>query len=221
MSRVTVRPAQADDLSSIAHLLRQLYAAELPGALSGPVAGQENVLRFTLDAKNQRGLQRRYVACLADGQIVATAAMEVPGEVPYERAPDGTIGMALKEMGYGPTLRLLLTVARSMVGGYRPPLSNAAFLHSVVVDDSQRGQGVGRALVHAMEAYALAAGYSSMLLQVLATNQPAQRLYAQLGYQQIWQSPPWSRLVSWPSYVLQKSLTGELPKAKAPGLPSR
>lgn len=207
MSTVTVRPAQAADLDSIAHLLRQLYAAELPGALSGSVLGQERVLRFTLEANNQRGLHRRYVACTAAGQVVATAALEVPGEAPYERAPDGTIGISLKEMGYGPTIRLLLTVARSMVGGYRPSLSDAAFLHSVVVDESQRGQGVGAILMRAMEDYARADGYSSMLLQVLATNQPAQRLYAQLGYQQIWQSPGWSRLFSWSSYVLQKGLT--------------
>lgn len=207
MSTLTLRPATADDLPTIARLLTQLYAAELPGALTGSPAGQARVLEFTLSTNNQRGLHRRYVASDAVGQVVATAAMEVPGETPYDRAPDGTIGMALKEMGYGPTLRLLLVVARSMIATYQRTLPDAVFLHSVVVDEGQRGQGVGRQLMNALEAQALAEGYRSSLLQVLAANQPARRLYTQLGYQPIWQSPAWSRLLALPSYVLQKQLS--------------
>ncbi len=207
MSTIRVRPAHADDLPAIAQLLMQLYAAELPGALSGSVIGQQRVLQFTLAANNQRGLHRRYVAYNEAGAVVATAAMEVPGEAPYERAPDGTIGLAFKEMGYGATARLLLVVAQSMIGGYRQTLPDAVFLHSVVVDERQRGQGIGRILMKALEDQAGAEGYSSVLLQVLAANQPARHLYAHLGYQQIWQSPSWSRLLAWPSYVLQKQVS--------------
>src|SRR5690606_22433973 len=122
------------------------------------------------------------------------------------RAPDGTIGMALKEMGVGPTVRLLLVVARSMIGGYQRTIPDAAFLHSFVVDEQQRGQGIGRGLMDALEARAQAEGYGSMLLQVLAANQAARRLYAQLGYQPIWQSPAWSGWIALPSYILQKQL---------------
>ncbi len=206
MSAITVRPATADDLPAIAQLLTQLYAAELPGALSGSPEGQTRVLQFTLETNNQRGLHRRYVACNEAGQVIATAALEVPDEPPYERAPDGTIGMALKAMGVGPTLRLLLVVARNMFGGYQHTVSDAAFLHSFVVDERQRGQGIGRSLMDALEARAQAEGYGAMRLQVLAANQTARRLYAQLGYQPIWQSPAWSRLIALPSYVLQKQL---------------
>ncbi len=206
MSAITVRPATAADLPAIAQLLTQLYAAELPGALSGSPEGQARVLQFTLETNQQRGLRGRYVACNAAGQVVATAALEVASEPPYDRAPNGTVGMAFKEMGVGPTLRLLLVVARTMFGGYQRTEPNAAFLHSFVVDERQRGQGIGRSLMNALEARAQAEGYESMLLQVLAANQAARRLYAHLGYQPIWQSPAWSRLIALPSYVLQKPL---------------
>ncbi|CAN5721012.1 GNAT family N-acetyltransferase [soil metagenome] len=203
---ITVRPAQRADLPIVADLLIQLYAAELPGALNGPMTGQQRLMRFTLEANDMQGLHRRYVACTADGLVVATAALEVPDEAPYARAPTGTIGAARRFIGARATARLLLTVAQSLIGASFQRPVDAVFIHSVVVDARQRGQGIGRTLMQAIEQIALAQGYPAALLQVLAANQPARQLYRQCGYTDIWQSPSWASLLSWPSYIMQKKL---------------
>lgn len=203
---VLVRPAVHEDFPRIAQLLIQLYAAELPGALSGAPAGQQELLEFTLAAKQAQGLQGRYVACNAAGDILATGTVEYPGVTPYERAPDGTIQLAVTRIGYRATARLLLTVARSMVPSPRPSTPDAVWLHSVVVDDRHRGQGIGRVLMNQLEAQAIAHGYQAVWLQVLAMNQPARQLYQQLGYKEMWSSPRWHRLLTWPSYLMRKTL---------------
>ncbi len=206
-SELTVRPAGRADLPVIADLLIQLYAAELPGALNGPLAGQQDLMRFTLEANDTQGLHRRYVACTTAGDVIATAAIEAPGEARYERAPAGTIGKAVTCIGYRATARLLLTVAQSMIGATFKTPDDAVFIHSVVVDRRHRGQGIGETLMQAVEQSALEQGYPSAILQVLAANQPARQLYRHCGYQDIWQSPRWAAILSWPSYMMQKMLT--------------
>lgn len=76
---VTIRQASCEDFPAIAWLLRQLYTIELPGALHGSPAAQQELLQFTLAAKNDQGLRGRYVACDAAGQVVATATLAVGG----------------------------------------------------------------------------------------------------------------------------------------------
>lgn len=206
-SPITIRPATRDDFPAIARLLRQLYAVELPGALRGAPAAQQALLEFTLAAKANQGLQGRYVACDVAGNVVATATVEYPGTTPYDRAPDGTISQAIKRIGYGATARLLLVVARSLVPVPRPQTPDAVWLHSVVVDEASRGQGIGQAIMTTVEAQAAAAGYQRAWLQVLQMNQPAQRLYQQLGYTVAWSTPRWQHLLTWPSSLLVKPLT--------------
>lgn len=212
---ITMRPAKHADLPAIADLLIQLYAAELPGALNGSLAGQQALMLFTLQANNTQGLHRRYVASTTAGDVIATAAIEAPGEPRYERAPTGTISKALTYIGYQATARLLLTVAQSMLGTNFKIPTDAVFVHSVVVDAQRRGQGIGQTLMQAVEQSAREQGYSSAVLQVLAANQPARRLYRQCGYQEIWQSPHWASRLSWPSYIMQKMLVSRTPKANA------
>lgn len=206
-SEITVRPAQRADLPMIADLLIQLYAAELPGALHGPRARQQALMRFTLEANDIQGLRRRYVACTPAGDVIATAAIEAPAEARYERAPAGTISKALTCIGYPATARLLLTVAQSMIGTNFKTPADAVFFHSVVVDARCRGQGIGQTLMQAVEQIARKEGYPAAVLQVLAANQPARRLYGHCGYQDIWRSPRWAAMLSWPSYIMQKTLT--------------
>ena len=203
---VTIRPASRADFPAIARLLCQLYTVELPGALRGPQAAQQELLQFTLAAKDDQGLRGRYVACDTAGQVVATATMEYPGMTPYDRAPDGTISRAVKLIGYAATARLLMVVARSLVPAPRPQTPDAAWIHSVVVDEAQRGQGIGQAIMTAVEAQASAASYQTAWLQVLAMNQPARRLYQQLGYTAAWATPRWQHTLTWPSYLMVKTL---------------
>lgn len=203
---LTVRPASRADFPAIARLLVQLYAVELPGALHGSLTAQQELLQFTLTAKQDQGVQGRYVACDATGKVLATASIDYPGATPYERAPDGTISQAVNLIGYAATARLLMVVARSLVPVPRPHTSDMVWLHSVVVDEGHRGQRIGQTMMTALEEQARTQGYRAAWLQVLAMNQPARRLYQQLGYTEMWTTPRWQQLLTWPSYLMCKAL---------------
>lgn len=57
-----------------------------------------------------------------------------------------------------------------------------AKVHDLVVIPEARAQGIGRALVHAVEEWSAARGMASIELTVWEFNGAARRLYEQLGY---------------------------------------
>ncbi|NNJ11794.1 GNAT family N-acetyltransferase [Chloroflexales bacterium ZM16-3] len=203
---LSTRPARAEDLPQVAGLLAQLYEAELPGALSGNREAQRRLLQFTLEAGGGQGLRQRYVMVDGAGAVLATAAIDMPGEPPYERAPDGTVRKALEIIGLRDTVRLLLTVGRSMVAAHRERPHGSALIHSVVVDAGQRGRGLGGALMAVIEGEIRATGLPTAMIQVLQANQSARQLYRRLGYEAIWESPRYLRAIAWPTYLMRKEL---------------
>ncbi len=58
-----------------------------------------------------------------------------------------------------------------------------AFVADLMVDADQRRRGFGRTMMAGLTEWAAEAGASVLLLQVLADNEPAQQLYAQLGFE--------------------------------------
>ena len=204
---LTIRPARLTDLPALADLLVQLYGAELPDALTGAPSRQRSLLRFTLDAQPTRALQHRYVLCDAGDTVLATGMLHRPTEPPFERAPAGTIRMAMALLGYRATWRLLLTVGRSLLGVDHTQRTDTVLIHSVVVDERSRGQGLGHTLMDALEHIATTHGYQRAWLQVLSTNTAARRLYVHRGYQDVWEAPRWVAALSWSSAVMEKALT--------------
>ncbi|CAK0752443.1 (ribosomal protein S18)-alanine N-acetyltransferase [Gammaproteobacteria bacterium] len=63
--------------------------------------------------------------------------------------------------------------------------SSKAYLYSIVVDQSARGQGIGRALLNAGELAARDYGRTSMVLEVREDNDSAQNLYHRADYHKI------------------------------------
>ena len=61
----------------------------------------------------------------------------------------------------------------------------------------------------ALEHIAMEHGYQWAMLQVLADNETARRLYLHRGYQDMWHTPWWLAALSWPSYVMQKALNSD------------
>jgi len=55
-------------------------------------------------------------------------------------------------------------------------------LHDLCVLDSHRGQGIGRALLRAVEQAAVERGCAKVTLEVLEHNRPARSLYESLGF---------------------------------------
>jgi ribosomal protein S18 acetylase RimI-like enzyme len=77
----------------------------------------------------------------------------------------------------------------------------------VVVDESQRRRGVGRAMIAQMEEQARRAGAATALLRVMAGNSGARELYLRLGYRTLARSSPLARLLGVPSELMRKELS--------------
>ena len=73
---------------------------------------------------------------------------------------------------------LWMGIAIDQINGIRHP---NIFL--IYVDPLYRRQGIGRALMGHAQEWAKDRGYTQIGLQVFTTNQPAIKLYQQLGYQ--------------------------------------
>jgi ribosomal protein S18 acetylase RimI-like enzyme len=58
----------------------------------------------------------------------------------------------------------------------------AGVLHDVIVDPEHRGRGVGRLLLDASLAYLKSRGAPRVVLSTAVRNEPAQRLFASMGF---------------------------------------
>ncbi|MGQ9548473.1 MAG: GNAT family N-acetyltransferase [Roseiflexus sp.] len=207
----TVRPATQTDVPDLAFLIAELYQAEMPGALTGSVKKQAELLRFTLEANGDKALRHRYVLCNESGVVVGTGMIEFPGNQRFERAPGGTLATAFRTLGVFPALRLGSTVVRALFGAYHHTDPHSALIHTVVVTRSERSKGAGATLMHTLECAIRECGYTRARLQVLAWNTGAQRFYERLGYTTIWRLSGWRTLLSWPSVVMEKVLKDHNP----------
>jgi ribosomal protein S18 acetylase RimI-like enzyme len=96
----------------------------------------------------------------------------------------------LEEMVGSPAITLLLAYneAGEIVGTltlamFRIPTALRAWIEDVIVDDSQRGQGIGEALTrHALEV-AKAAGATTVDLTSRPSREAANRLYQRVGFE--------------------------------------
>ena len=61
--------------------------------------------------------------------------------------------------------------------------SSEWWIYDVEIDETQRGKGVGRAAMHAIEAYVKERGGSTLWLSVFGFNQTAQKLYLSEGFE--------------------------------------
>lgn len=68
------------------------------------------------------------------------------------------------------------------IGGPAPDSPNSAALFSMWVDPQARRHGLGSALIEAVKAWALGAGYPMLGLGVTTGNAPAIALYERLGF---------------------------------------
>lgn len=202
----SIRPAVQADASALSRLVTQLYAAELPGALTGPIEGQEALFRFTLEANGENALKNRHVMGDENGNILATGMIQFSDEPTFERAPNGTVSNAFRLLGTPAALKLFLTVARSLIGVQQHKDMESALIHSVVVEQSLRGKGVGVQLMTHLEERIREHGVKKSRLQVLEDNTAAVLFYQKLGYKQVWKSPWWVSMLSWSSLGMEKDL---------------
>ncbi len=202
-------PATWNDLDVLANLMVQLYNAELPGSLRGPLAGQRALMRYFLEQSGPEGLRGRYVAVDDDGAIVGSAAMRLHGDPDVGVLPAGTLRAAVRYLGLINTLQLFSTMLRAALAPETQLEPQSAYIHSVVIDAEWRGQGLGHGLMAAIEQVAQDRGARTCVLRVITSNTSARRLYQRLGYQVIERTPPWMEWTEWltfPSEIMTKRL---------------
>lgn len=86
------------------------------------------------------------------------------------------------------------TVAGFLTAGVQPPTTSgiealdepSVYVSDVVVTQSARRGGIGRALLADLDDWARRRGCNTIRLTMHVGNEPAQRLYEQLGYRPTW-----------------------------------
>ena len=63
--------------------------------------------------------------------------------------------------------------------------SEVAVIHGLVVDESARSGGIGRALVDAAEAWSREHGATSIIVRSRSTRRRAHRFYQKIGYREV------------------------------------
>ena len=86
-----------------------------------------------------------------------------------------------EELGIGTTIWLELRTSLSEPGSYQPT-GDEAYIYNVVVTAAWRGKGLGDRLLDYLHAEASRRGKRRVLLDVVATNMYARRLYERHGY---------------------------------------
>ncbi len=202
---LTLRPANRDDILAIANLILQLYHAELPGALRGPMAGQFDLLRYMLE-RGSATLFRRYMGVDHEGRVVATASFRLSRDHVVSAVPAGTMRRAVRQIGVFNAIWLFGTLLRA---GMAPDVSLAAqgaYIHSVVVDEHARGRGVGGQVIDQLERMLWAEGARTAQLRVVVGNERAKRLYERLGYRVTGRTPHALDRVMFPTELMHKTL---------------
>ena len=177
MTDVHLRGATTGDIGALSRLLVQLYAHELPGMLRGKVEAQVELARRLL---HSAPLGRRYVLERA-GEVVGMGSLATHDE-PRPETPPRVLLQAPAVMGPVNGIWSILGAARGLLTIADPPEHDEGQIHSVVVDETCRGEGLGGVLLRHLEEVAIGLGKRRAVLQVITSNEGARVFYRSAGY---------------------------------------
>jgi ribosomal protein S18 acetylase RimI-like enzyme len=197
-----IRRATTADVGALGRLLVQLYAHELPGMLRGrPEARVEFARRLLRSAP----LGRRYVLERA-GEVVGMGCLATQDE-PRPEIPPWALLRAPLVIGPLNGLWSMVGAARGLLTIADPPERDEGQIHSLVVDESRRAQGLGRVILDHLEQEAITLGKHYAVLQVIASNAAARAFYRSAGYSEteLRRGPVRDRL-AYPSVLMRREL---------------
>jgi ribosomal protein S18 acetylase RimI-like enzyme len=202
MADVHLREATAGDIGALSRLLVQLYAHELPGMFRGKVEAQVELARRLL---HSAPLGRRYVLERA-GEVVGMGCLATHDE-PRPETPPRALLQAPVVMGPLNGIWSILGAARGLLTIADPPERDEGQIHSVVVDETYRGEGLGGVILRHMEEDAIGLGKRRAVLQVITSNVGARAFYRSAGYSEaeLRRGLPRDRL-AYPSVLMRKEL---------------
>jgi ribosomal protein S18 acetylase RimI-like enzyme len=175
-----LRRATTGDIAALSRLLVQLYAHELPGMLKGKVEQQVELARRLLGSAP---LGRRYVLERA-GEVVGMGSLATHDE-PRPEIPPRVLLQAPAVMGRLNGIRSILGAARGLLTIADPPEPDEGQIHSVVVDEKCRGEGLGGVILAHLEQEAIGLGKRRAVLQVVTSNVRARAFYRSAGYSEV------------------------------------
>jgi ribosomal protein S18 acetylase RimI-like enzyme len=197
-----LRRATTGDVGALSRLLVQLYAHELPGMLRGKVEAQVELARRLLGSSP---LGRRYVLERA-GEVVGMGCLATHDE-PRPDTPPRVLLQAPAVMGPLNGIWSILGAARGLLTIADPPEVDAGQIHSVVVDQTCRGEGLGGVILRHLEEDAIGLGRRRAILQVITSNVGARAFYRSAGYSEAELRRGLPRdLLAYPSMLMRKEL---------------
>lgn len=204
---VRLRPVTAADTAALAELVAQLYHAEEPRVLRGPLAGRLRLFGHLVAHELATGGHGRFLAVDDAGTPLGSASVRLHNDPAPGVLPPGLFATAIRSVGLTDTLRFYGYLVRGSLSSETPLRRDECYIYSVVVHEGARRRGVGAAMMEQIEAYARRAGMSAALLRVMSSNDSARRLYRRLGYRTVARTSP---LLSWlgvPSELMGKELS--------------
>jgi ribosomal protein S18 acetylase RimI-like enzyme len=197
-----LRRATTADIGALSRLLVQLYAHELPGMLRGKVEGQVELARRLLHAAP---LGRRYVL-ERGGEVVGMGCLATH-DAPRPETPARVLLQAPVVMGPLNGIWSVVGAARGLLTIADPPEPDEGQIHSVVIDETRRGEGLGGVILRHLEQDAMGLGKRRAVLQVITANVGARAFYRSAGYSEaeLRRGLPRDRL-AYPSVLMRKEL---------------
>jgi ribosomal protein S18 acetylase RimI-like enzyme len=202
MADAHLRQATPGDIGALSRLLVQLYAHELPGMLRGKVEAQVELARRLL---HSAPLGRRYVLERA-GEVVGMGCLATH-DAPRPDTPARVLLQAPVVMGPLNGIWSILGAARGLLTIADPPARDEGQIHSVVVDETCRGEGLGGVILRHLEQDAIGLGKRRAVLQVITSNVAARAFYRSAGYSEaeLRHGLPRDRL-AYPSVLMRREL---------------
>jgi ribosomal protein S18 acetylase RimI-like enzyme len=199
---INLRRATTDDVGALSRLLVQLYAHELPGMLRGKVEAQVELARRLLQSAP---LGRRYVLERA-GEVVGMGSLATHDE-PRPEIPPRVLLQAPVVMGPLNGIWSILGAARGLLTIADPPERSEGQIHSLVVDETYRGEGFGGVILRHLEEDAIGLGKRRAVLQVITSNVRARAFYRSAGYSETELRRGWPRdRLAYPSVLMRREL---------------
>jgi ribosomal protein S18 acetylase RimI-like enzyme len=197
-----LRQATTGDIGALSRLLVELYAHELPGMLRGKAEAQVELARRLLQSAP---LGRRYVLERA-GEVVGMGSLATHHE-PRPDIPPRVLVQAPVVMGPLHGIWSILGAARGLLTIADPPEHDEGQIHSLVVDEACRGEGLGGVILRQLEEDAIGLGKRRAVLQVITSNVGARAFYRSAGYSEAELRRGWARdRLAYRSVLMRKEL---------------
>jgi ribosomal protein S18 acetylase RimI-like enzyme len=185
--QITIRPARPDDATALTPLVFSSGPQAFDYVFSPQQAGgTRTFLQFALEREEGVFSYRQHHVAEHEGRIVGSVMLH--GGVDNNVLAMGNVKTIIRCCGALGCVGIMMRGLK-MESMLKPPPIDCAYLGHLGVDPDLRSHGIGGRLLDYANAWSREAGYQKLVLDVAATNERAEALYARHGYQRIEHRP--------------------------------